>query len=79
MIGLVAYPTSEDEIRKNQILDSKNRPICLVRVDGQKLRLYVGPDAHGFILRMRMVNTSKLGMRKDGGEEFWTHFLTIQG
>lgn len=64
MIGLVAYPTSEDEIRKNQILDSKNRPICLVRVDGQKLRLYVGPDAHGFIFEDENGEYIKVGNEK---------------
>ncbi len=43
------YPISEGWIREHTVSDSKNRPVCLVDLNGRTLQLYVGPDAHGFI------------------------------
>lgn len=64
MADLGVYPASEDEIRRNQTFDSKNRPICLVRVNGQRLKLYVGPDAHGFIFEDESGEYIKVGNEK---------------
>lgn len=33
------------------VLDAKNRPVRLIKVNGVTFNYYVGPDAHGFIVR----------------------------
>lgn len=61
MCDLETYVVSEEEIQKNLIFDLKNRPICLVRINGQQLRFYVGPDAHGFIFESEDGDYIKVG------------------
>jgi|GEM_PF-1542525 len=41
---------NQGDFRQSKRLDAKNRPIQKIIVDGRSVNLYVGPDAHGFIV-----------------------------
>jgi nucleoside diphosphate kinase len=58
------YPINEDWIREHTVLDSKNRPVCQVKLNDKTLQLYVGPDAHGFIHRDRYGEYIRVGNEK---------------
>ena len=68
MCSVKAYydDVSKENICKNQTIDLKNRPICLVQVDDQLLNFYVGPDAHGFITESEDGDYVKAGDQTHG-------------
>jgi nucleoside diphosphate kinase len=58
------YIVSEEDVLKNKTIDSKNRPVCLVRINGYQFKFYIGPDASGFIFEDADGEYIKVGNEK---------------